>query len=212
MVIPEFRYASKKGEKRSPEVLIRLGSRLLAVEAKARRVPRASSVEGRIEAIDGEFDLIAENLSQVSERMTELVGMKTLPLGGLPEVDLTGIEEVHLMVVTMGEFPLWSPLSAKLRKSSQANSNFRWLDTTTWTLKNMSYSCLFFSGTLQSSGPYQIEFVWPNINHSRTSSSTVRSPCACQSFSTTACPPFWRHSNKSYSLLVRSEPLSRAWL
>jgi hypothetical protein len=99
-VYPEFAYGADHSKK-SPEALLKLGRKLIAVEAKSRRMSKKSLTTGDPQALSDDFDnLVVEPLNQLCQRLTEL-----LPRGAAP-CDFSEINEIHLLVVNQTDFPV----------------------------------------------------------------------------------------------------------
>ncbi|OMC88075.1 hypothetical protein, partial [Paenibacillus odorifer] len=103
--IPEFSF----GKNKSPDVMLRLGNKLLAVEAKAQRV-MMNSLFGLKEAIDKDIKrMVIDPLCQIHDCLMEL-----------KEIDhriLEGIDEIYLMSVTLGEFPTLLPFERNIHET-----------------------------------------------------------------------------------------------
>ncbi|QEO60777.1 NERD domain-containing protein [Bacillus altitudinis] len=97
--INEFRY---KGTKDSPDIMIRLGDKLLAIEVKSYRLLLSSITDANIETINNDTNkLIINPLKQVHDRVKELIE--------LDHCSVKGINEIYLMVVTQGNYPTLKP-------------------------------------------------------------------------------------------------------
>lgn len=105
-LIKEFSFGSKK----SPDVMIRLGNKLLAVEAKAKRLSMDAFILGSKDAIEKDTDrMVIEPIVQLHNRLKEL-----------KEIDheaLHGINEIYLLSVTLGGFPTLTPFEEDIRLS-----------------------------------------------------------------------------------------------
>ncbi|WP_044640696.1 hypothetical protein [Risungbinella massiliensis] len=106
-VIDEFSYA--KSSKRSPDVMIKLGKKLIAIESKAQRVNyKKSIVGGNLESIEKDrIKMTVAPMKQLYKRVKELIS------GATGKIDLSNVEEVYLIVVNQGEFPVLRPLEQK---------------------------------------------------------------------------------------------------
>jgi hypothetical protein len=110
--IPEFKYGAKKSKK-SPDVLIRLGDKLLAVEAKVYRVKMDSFIGTNHDTIDSDIHRMAiAPKIQLHTRLKELKDINH-PV-------MEGINEIYLMSVTLGDLPSLPPfereIDSKLRE------------------------------------------------------------------------------------------------
>lgn len=115
--IPEFPFVTRDGERRSPDVMVRLGHRLLAIEAKARRMQLTGLVTDDSRTIGSDIShMVTRPLKQAHDKIELLLQPR-------PEIDLSGVSEIHLMVVTMGEFPTLGPIER--RCSNELTSHFR---------------------------------------------------------------------------------------
>lgn len=105
-VIPEFRYGPGRS-KRSPDVMIRMGDNLLAIEAKSRSMTRESYTQGNPYAVDKDLrSLVVAPLSQLHARIKELRDL------GDPSVQ--GAHNIYLMAVTLGGFPTVPPFEVRI--------------------------------------------------------------------------------------------------
>lgn len=96
ILYPEINYSGKK----SPDVIIKWRHKILAVEAKAKYLKKSSLFLDKDEELDKDKKrLILEPLEQVHDRIKELLVANT-------NIDLSGVTEIYLMSVTMGEFPV----------------------------------------------------------------------------------------------------------
>ncbi|NOU72533.1 hypothetical protein GC098_14035 [Paenibacillus sp. LMG 31458] len=105
-MIKEFSFGSNK----SPDVMIRLGSKLLAVEAKAKRLSMDAFISGSKEAIEKDTHrLVIDPILQLHNCVKELKERG--------HEALHGIDEIYLMSATLGEFPTLSPFEEDIRLS-----------------------------------------------------------------------------------------------
>jgi hypothetical protein len=113
LVFDEFTYTTLRGEEKSPDVMIRLDDRLLAIEVKAKRLRIAGIVKGKRDTIDEDRQsMLREPLKRAHDKLFDLLKPRS-------EIDLTGVSKIYLMVVTMGEFPTLQPLEARLLSELQ---------------------------------------------------------------------------------------------
>ncbi|MFB6367187.1 hypothetical protein ACFCP7_24690 [Paenibacillus elgii] len=106
--IPEFSYGKKRSN-RSPDVMLRLGDTLLAVEAKVYRL-KMNSLFGNKESIDEDTQRIAvEPIIQLHKRLSELQALSH-PM-------IKGVSKIYLMSVTFGDFPTLKPFEEKISQS-----------------------------------------------------------------------------------------------
>ena len=97
-LIPEFEYGKHK-DKRSPDIIIRLGDKLLVIEVKSRVVKRDSAMGNNPESMHKEIDMLDVNpIIQAAKSMSEIL---------LANYDkrLSGIDEIYLMAVTRKTIP-----------------------------------------------------------------------------------------------------------
>lgn len=95
-LIPEFEYG--KNKKRSPDVLLRLGDKLLAVEVKSYRLRLDSLIGNTREPIDADLEkMIFKPLKQLHDRLEEILQLN--------KPEFLGVQEIYTMVVTLGYFP-----------------------------------------------------------------------------------------------------------
>lgn len=102
--IPEFEYSGK----RSPDVILRLNDKIIAVEAKARYLRTESIFTNSISKVDEDINrMVIEPLKQVHDRINEL--------RQLNKKDLQNVNEIFLVSVTMGEFPVVPKLEERIK-------------------------------------------------------------------------------------------------
>ncbi|MFX3643355.1 MAG: hypothetical protein ACE3L7_32685 [Candidatus Pristimantibacillus sp.] len=109
-IIKEFKFKAKhKGEKRSPDVLIRLGDTLFAVEAKAHRL-RMDSMFGVKNTIDKDIQrMTIEPIIQLNKRLEQL--------SSIEHPSIEGVNQIYLLSVTWGHFPTLNPFEKKISES-----------------------------------------------------------------------------------------------
>jgi hypothetical protein len=109
-LIEEFTYS--RSSKRSPDIMLRLGTKLLAIETKAQRLNyKKSVVEGDINSIETDrVKMTVKPIKQIYTRLNELIN------GESNKVDFSKIDEIFVIVVNQGEFPLLKPLHQKTKK------------------------------------------------------------------------------------------------
>lgn len=109
-LIEEFKFKHKhKGEKKSPDVLIRLGDTLFAVEAKVFRL-KMDSMFGVKRTVDEDTQrMVVKPIKQLNERLEQIAAINH------PSID--GVKEIYLMSVTWGHFPSLSPFEEKIQSS-----------------------------------------------------------------------------------------------
>ncbi|WP_338542779.1 hypothetical protein [Paenibacillus tundrae] len=89
--IPEFRFKND----RSPDFMVRLGGKLLAVEAKNRRLKLDSIINRNQETIDSDVkNMIEEPIMQLHKCLKKLFERK--------HQSVVGVDEIYLVVVTQG--------------------------------------------------------------------------------------------------------------
>lgn len=112
-LIPEFRYLKTKD---SPDIMIRLGNKLLAIEVKSYRLRLPSITDADKTMIDQDTrKMIIKPLEQVHDRIKELIEIE--------HKALQDIDDIYLMVVTQGQFPTLEPYEKKIE--SQLNKHFK---------------------------------------------------------------------------------------
>lgn len=95
ILLPEFRYLKTKD---SPDIMISLNNKMLAIEVKSYRLTLPSMTEANKEAIKKDMiKMIIKPLKQLHDRIKELKKIN--------HDSVKGIEEFYLMVVTQGNFP-----------------------------------------------------------------------------------------------------------
>lgn len=103
-LIKEFTF--NKGD-RSPDVLLRLGDKLLAVEVKGTRLKLDSIVSESKNYVDKDsIDIDMERM--IHEPLKQLYKCIT-KLKQINHESLSGINEIHLLIVTFGEIPTIGP-------------------------------------------------------------------------------------------------------
>lgn len=109
-LIEEFKFKAKhKGEKKSPDVLIRLGDTLFAVEAKAYRL-KMDSMFGVKNTIDNDTKRMAvDPIVQLNKRLEQL--------SSIDHSSIKGVNQIYLMSVTLGQFPSLYPFEEKISES-----------------------------------------------------------------------------------------------
>lgn len=106
-VIPEFKYDKGEG-KRSPDVILRLGNKLLVVESKSRKMTVDSLVGNDPTVVDKDMNrMVIGPLKQLHDRLIELFTLKK-------PFDFSDVTEIYLMVVTLGDFPTLPPFEEKI--------------------------------------------------------------------------------------------------
>lgn len=109
VIIPEFNYG-KDSSKRSPDMMVRLGDKLLAVEAKSHRMTIRSQIEMNPDGIERDINkMIIKPIKQVHDKVKELMENK--------HSQLVGVKEVYLMVVNLGDFPSLPPIEAQIAEN-----------------------------------------------------------------------------------------------
>ncbi|MGO4540361.1 hypothetical protein [Paenibacillus sp. 2TAB19] len=165
--IKEFHF----GKRRSPDAMIRLGNKLLVIEAKVRRLSMDSLINPTKESIDKDINrMVITPLKQLHNCLMELKN--------IDHPVLKGVDEIHLMSVTYGAFPSLPPfeeeinnsliehfeipvrghyhldieefeLLAELMSRRNAAPVFKYLDNKTRLMKNMSFKNFLFSSNLR---------------------------------------------------------------
>jgi hypothetical protein len=112
--IPEFTFSKDDGKK-SPDVMLKIGNKLLAIEAKSRRMKIDSLIGNDCKSIDEDLDrMVIDPIKQSDNCLSELLLKNN-------KVDLSGITEIYLMAVTMGEFPTLPPFEDKVKNALEKN-------------------------------------------------------------------------------------------
>jgi len=109
-IIEEFYYS--KGGTRSPDIMVTLGTKLLAFECKAKMLNfKKSVIEGDLDSIEKDrIGMTVTPMIQLYNRVKELLS------GASKKVDFSKINEVYLIVVNQGSFPNFVPLRVKTEK------------------------------------------------------------------------------------------------
>ncbi|MCX7568936.1 hypothetical protein OS242_03035 [Tumebacillus sp. DT12] len=121
-VIQEFEYEyGAGGVKRSPDLMLRLGDKLLVIETKSRRLLLETILEGEESYIEKDIDrMVIEPIKQIHDRLSELIH-------GVQHSKLKGIRDIFVMSVTTGEFPTIQFIEDKIteRLSSLLDMDFK---------------------------------------------------------------------------------------
>lgn len=105
-LIKEFRF--NKGDK-SPDLLLRLGNKLLAIEVKGNRLSLNSIISNDTDSIDKDLErMILRPLKQLYKCIEKLKLIN--------HSSLDGIEELHLLIVNFGEVPTFKPFESKFQE------------------------------------------------------------------------------------------------
>ncbi len=95
--VDEFRYGKDKS-KHSPDIMIRLGDKLLAVEVKSYKLPLASITKATKDSVKSDMNkMVIKPIKQLHDRLKE-IRQENHPV-------LNGVNEIYLMVITQGHFP-----------------------------------------------------------------------------------------------------------
>lgn len=115
--LPQFEYGTKRFKKKSPEVILKLGNKLLAIEGKAKSMTEKSIIDGEPSAIDKDFEkLVMQPFRQLHNRLLEL-------FNGESQYDFSDIKEIHLISVSqIGGFPTIKPFESKMSSYIETNS------------------------------------------------------------------------------------------
>lgn len=105
-LLPEFRYRKTKD---SPDIMVSLNNKMLAIEVKSYRLTLPSITEANKEAIKKDMvKMIIKPLKQLHDRIKELKEIN--------HDSVKGIEELYLMVVTQGDFPTIIPYEKEIEE------------------------------------------------------------------------------------------------
>ncbi|MNB77501.1 hypothetical protein D3C75_241870 [compost metagenome] len=103
--IGEFSY----GRNKSPDCMIKLGTKLLAVEAKNYRLSMNSIVSNDKDSIEADIEkMINKPFKQLHSRIKELQDRK--------HNTMAGVEEIYLIVVTLGSVPTIPSFEKEIQK------------------------------------------------------------------------------------------------
>jgi len=104
--IPEFKY--DKNQRSSPDAMLRLGNKLLAVECKAKGVTDLSSIDGKPDSIEYDYNrLINDPYEQLIKRLKELKAGKST-------YDFSNVNSYYLLTVNQKDFPHVKPYEDKI--------------------------------------------------------------------------------------------------
>lgn len=105
-VIPEFEYG-KGNSKKSPDVMLKLGNKLLVVEVKNKTMTAASLIDGIPSAVEKDKKkLVLDPLVQAHDALKDLIKEKA--------VDILDVDEIYLMVVLSENFPSLPPFERSI--------------------------------------------------------------------------------------------------
>lgn len=107
-IIPEFEY--NKEIKKSPDVMLRLGDKLLVIEGKSKRM-KLNAIEGDDKAsIDQAVEnIILEPLKQAYDRVEEILNSNNV-------CHFNGVTDIYIMTVSMSGFPIVSFFEERIRE------------------------------------------------------------------------------------------------
>ncbi|WP_284285861.1 hypothetical protein [Alicyclobacillus fastidiosus] len=110
VIYPEIKFGPKKSRHDSPDVIVRAGNKVIAIEVKAKRLRyEASVVKGDLASIQSDQRLMTiEPMQQLYGRMRQILNHECA------EINLDGVTELHLVSATLGEFPHIPPLKMRL--------------------------------------------------------------------------------------------------
>jgi len=115
--IPEFAFG-KDNSKKSPDVMLKLGNKLLAIEAKSMRIKLELLIGNNYKSMDDELNrMIIDPIKQLDSCLSKLL------LESNNKIDLNDITEVYLMVVTMGEFPTLPTIEERINEILKGKLN-----------------------------------------------------------------------------------------
>ncbi|MBN9653624.1 hypothetical protein J0K78_05030 [Halobacillus sp. GSS1] len=115
LIIPEFRY---KKTKDSPDLMIRLGNKLLAIEVKSYRLRLPSITDGDVHSINKDIKkMVISPLKQVHDRINELLEDN--------HKNLEGVTDIYFMVVTQGHFPTIAFFEDKIHDQLESHFNIK---------------------------------------------------------------------------------------
>ncbi|HWO74724.1 MAG TPA: hypothetical protein VNM69_02265 [Bacillus sp. (in: firmicutes)] len=112
-LIPEFRY---KKTKDSPDLLIKLNNKLLAIEVKSYRLSFPSTAKADTDSIKRDTNkMIIRPLKQLHDRIKELKELN--------HNSMDGVDEIYCMVVTQGHFPTLRPFEEEIDRELKSYFN-----------------------------------------------------------------------------------------
>ena len=104
--IPEFKY--DKNQRSSPDAMLRLGNKLLAVECKAKGVTDLSAIDGNPDSIEKDFNrLVIDPYEQLIKRLKELKLGKSI-------YDFSNVNSYYLVTVNQKDFPHVKPYEDRI--------------------------------------------------------------------------------------------------
>lgn len=110
-IVPEFRYRKTKD---SPDIMLRLGNKLLAIEVKSYRLLLPSIIEANLDTINSDTNkMIIKPLKQVHNRVQELMEDQ--------HKSVKGVDEIYFIVVTQGHYPTFKPYEEKIDQELKAS-------------------------------------------------------------------------------------------
>lgn len=123
-IIDEFCYS--RPEKKSPDIMIKLGNRLIAIESKAQKLNFINSVvKGDLKNIEEDrIKMMIKPMNQLYTRVKELLD------GASDKVDFSDIDQVYLIVVNQGIFPTLKPLKPLRIKTEEEWSKLKGMKVT----------------------------------------------------------------------------------
>ncbi len=111
-VFPEFKYG-RGGCNRSPEFMLKLDNKLLAIEAKSNRMKIDSSISGDPTSVEDDMNkMVIKPFIQLHDRVSDLLKPNK-------HIDLSEVTDIYLMVVTWGDFPTLPPFEKQIRNETQ---------------------------------------------------------------------------------------------
>lgn len=110
VVYPEFKFGPKTERRDSPDVIVRVGKKVLAIEVKAKRLRYDKSVVGgELTSIHSDQQLMAvDPMMQLYECVEQILVHRC--------EEMDGATEIHLISVTLGEFPHLPSFEDEIRK------------------------------------------------------------------------------------------------
>lgn len=108
---PDFVYGKSK---RSPDLILKLENKILAIEVKSYRLLLPSIIEADVISIKNDTNrMIIKPLKQVHDRVKELMEDR--------HKIFDGVTDIYLMVVTQGHFPTLKPYELKIEQELKSH-------------------------------------------------------------------------------------------
>lgn len=191
-VIDEFSYShpEKKSETKSPDIMIRLDTKLIAIESKAQKLNFANSVVlGDLESIEKDrIKMTIKPMEQLYSRVNELMN------GASDKVNFSDIDEVYLIVVNQGAFPSLKPLKPMRIKTEEEWLKLEGIKTTPHFFIMSIEELELFASVLERRRP-----VFRLLNHKRNFPDESFKEFICKQFTHLRFPQMLMNTAKQIS-------------